>query len=193
MRVQVQHLAEGGDGRILRTALELVPFDASQGLLGERERPLLVLACSCDDVILRKLKVQAPASDAAAECRVAAVLRLPDALQPLTEGSRELALDTQARSSARECPLDALCGAAGLVGQGALPFYQIYFKELTIVNGRAAKGEDFPPSIDLIARGIIKLDALITHVVPIAELGTAMEMLTSDADHRMKIILENRL
>jgi hypothetical protein len=30
-------------------------------------------------------------------------------------------------------------------------------------------------------------------VVPIAELGTAMEMLTSDADQRMKIILENRL
>jgi len=77
--------------------------------------------------------------------------------------------------------------------RGALPFYQIYFKELTIVNGRAAKGEDFPPSIDLIARGIIKLDALITHVVPIVALGTAMEMLTSDADHRMKIILENRL
>jgi len=61
------------------------------------------------------------------------------------------------------------------------------------VNGRAAKGEDFPASIDLIARGVIKLDPLITHVVPIAELGKAMEMLTSDEDHRMKIILENRL
>jgi hypothetical protein len=30
-------------------------------------------------------------------------------------------------------------------------------------------------------------------VVPVVELGTAMEMLTSDADHRMKIILENEL
>jgi 2-desacetyl-2-hydroxyethyl bacteriochlorophyllide A dehydrogenase len=93
------------------------------------------------------------------------------------------------------CRMGATLLLFGIItgGQGALPFYQIYFKELTIVNGRAAKGEDFPPSIDLIARGIIKLDALITHVVPIAELGTAMEMLTSDADHRMKIILENRL
>jgi threonine dehydrogenase-like Zn-dependent dehydrogenase len=59
------------------------------------------------------------------------------------------------------------------------------------VNGRAAKGEDFPASIDLAARGAIKLDPLITHVIPVAELGTAMEMLTSDADRRMKIILEN--
>jgi threonine dehydrogenase-like Zn-dependent dehydrogenase len=93
------------------------------------------------------------------------------------------------------CRMGATLLLFGIItgGQGALPFYQIYFKELTIVNGRAAKGEDFPASIDLIARGIINLDALITHVVPIAELGTAMEMLTSDADHRMKIILENRL
>jgi 2-desacetyl-2-hydroxyethyl bacteriochlorophyllide A dehydrogenase len=93
------------------------------------------------------------------------------------------------------CRLGATLLLFGIItgGQGALPFYQIYFKELTIVNGRAAKGEDFPASIDLIARGVIHLDPLITHVVPIAELGTAMEMLTSDADRRMKIILENEL
>jgi 2-desacetyl-2-hydroxyethyl bacteriochlorophyllide A dehydrogenase len=93
------------------------------------------------------------------------------------------------------CRMGATLLLFGIItgGQGALPFYQIYFKELTIVNGRAAKGEDFPASIDLIARGAIRLDPLVTHVVPIAELGTAMEMLTSDADQRMKIILENRL
>ena len=91
------------------------------------------------------------------------------------------------------CRLGATLLLFGIIteSQGALPFYQIYFKELTIVNGRAAKGEDFPASIDLVARGAIKLDPLITHVVPVAELGTAMEMLTSDADLRMKIILEN--
>jgi len=91
------------------------------------------------------------------------------------------------------CRLGATLLLFGIIteSEGALPFYQIYFKELTIVNGRAAKGEDFPASIDLVARGAIKLDPLITHVVPVAELGTAMEMLTSDADRRMKIILEN--
>ncbi len=29
--------------------------------------------------------------------------------------------------------------------QASLPFYQLYYKELNVVNTRAAKGEDFPP------------------------------------------------
>jgi hypothetical protein len=36
--------------------------------------------------------------------------------------------------------------------EGALPFYQLYYKELTLVNARAAKSEDYPDSIDLAAR-----------------------------------------
>lgn len=75
--------------------------------------------------------------------------------------------------------------------EGALPFYQLYFKELNVVNARAAKSEDFPDSIDLVARGIVKLSPLITHVLPIAELARALEMLKADADGRMKIILEH--
>jgi len=74
---------------------------------------------------------------------------------------------------------------------GALPLYQLYFKELTIVNGRAAKGEDFPASIDLVARGAVKLDPLITHTVPLTELESALQMVGSDAADRMKIILQN--
>ena len=76
--------------------------------------------------------------------------------------------------------------------EGALPFYQLYFKELTIVNSRAAKSEDFPASIDLVASGAVKLDPLVTQVVELAELGRAIRMLESDTDRRMKIILENR-
>jgi 2-desacetyl-2-hydroxyethyl bacteriochlorophyllide A dehydrogenase len=76
--------------------------------------------------------------------------------------------------------------------EGSLPFYQLYFKELTIVSSRAAKSEDFPASIDLVASGAVKLDPLITHVVELTELNTAIQMLESDADRRMKIILENQ-
>jgi L-iditol 2-dehydrogenase len=76
--------------------------------------------------------------------------------------------------------------------EGALPFYQLYYKELAIVNSRAAKGEDYPPSIDLVARGAVQLKPLISHVVPLAELGKAIHMLESDADQRMKVILESR-
>ncbi|MFZ3213949.1 MAG: alcohol dehydrogenase catalytic domain-containing protein [Terriglobales bacterium] len=75
--------------------------------------------------------------------------------------------------------------------EGALPFYQLYFKELTLVNARVAKSEDFPAMIDLVARGTVNLDALITHVMPLSDLGTAIGMLDSDADERMKIIIDN--
>ena len=75
--------------------------------------------------------------------------------------------------------------------EGKLPFYQLYFKELTIVNARAAKSEDFPATIDLVARGMLNLQALVTHVVGLSELESAIHMLDSDADERMKIILDH--
>jgi len=76
--------------------------------------------------------------------------------------------------------------------QASLPFYQLYYKELNIVNTRAAKGEDYPPTIDLVARGALKLKPLVTHVVPLLDLEKAIGMLESDEDQRMKIILENK-
>jgi 2-desacetyl-2-hydroxyethyl bacteriochlorophyllide A dehydrogenase len=73
--------------------------------------------------------------------------------------------------------------------EASLPFYQFYFKELMLVNARAAKSEDFPATIDLVARGKLNLEALITHVLPLPELGEALALLDSDSDERMKVIL----
>jgi 2-desacetyl-2-hydroxyethyl bacteriochlorophyllide A dehydrogenase len=75
--------------------------------------------------------------------------------------------------------------------EGALPFYDLYFKELTVQNGRAAVGKDFEPSIALAASGKVQLDPLITHRLPITEAVESMKMLENDVDGRMKIILEN--
>ena len=75
--------------------------------------------------------------------------------------------------------------------EGTLPFYQLYFKELNVVNARAAKSEDFPDSIDLVARGVVKLQPLITHVEDMAQLDRAIDMLKTDVDGRMKVILEH--
>ncbi len=72
-----------------------------------------------------------------------------------------------------------------------LSFYQMYKKELKIVNTRAAKAEDFPAAIELVASGAVKMESLITHRLPLAELPQAMHMLESDTDQRMKIILNN--
>jgi 2-desacetyl-2-hydroxyethyl bacteriochlorophyllide A dehydrogenase len=75
--------------------------------------------------------------------------------------------------------------------EGSLPFYQLYYKEPTVVSARAAMSEDFPESIDLVADGRITLSPLITQVLPLSELAQALDMLESDAAGRMKIILEN--
>ena len=76
--------------------------------------------------------------------------------------------------------------------QGALPFYQLYFKELALINARVAKPEDYPESIGLVQRGIVRLEPLVSHVMPFRELEAAIGMLNSDSRQHMKIILEHR-
>ena len=75
--------------------------------------------------------------------------------------------------------------------QGELPFYDLYFKELALINARVAKSEDYPNSIELVQRGAIRLEPLVSHVMPLDELNAAISMLGSDNGQRMKIILEH--
>lgn len=75
--------------------------------------------------------------------------------------------------------------------EGSLPFYQLYYKEPTLVCARAATSDDFPESIRLVATGAVKLEPLVTQVLPVSQLGEALRMLESDVDGRMKIILEH--
>ena len=75
--------------------------------------------------------------------------------------------------------------------EGALPFYDLYFKELALINARVAKSEDYPAAIDLVERGQVRLDPLISDVVPLEQLKTAIGMLGSDSAQRMKIILDH--
>lgn len=74
--------------------------------------------------------------------------------------------------------------------EAELPLYQLYFKEIEIVNARAANPEDYPSSIDLVARGVVQLKPLITHTIPLAEMHTALEMLDTNDPSCIKIILD---
>jgi threonine dehydrogenase-like Zn-dependent dehydrogenase len=75
--------------------------------------------------------------------------------------------------------------------EGSLPFYQLYFKELTVLNSRAANGSDFVSSINLVERGVIRLTPLLSAVMPLTQLGTALDILNSQDDQRLKLILEH--
>ena len=72
-----------------------------------------------------------------------------------------------------------------------LPFYQLYFKEIAFINARAAKGEDYPATIDLLQRRQLQLEPLVTHTLALAEMGKALAMLSTQVPDRMKIILDH--
>jgi 2-desacetyl-2-hydroxyethyl bacteriochlorophyllide A dehydrogenase len=74
---------------------------------------------------------------------------------------------------------------------GALPFYDLYFKELTLINNRAATAQDFPLTIDLVDRGSLRLEPLVTHRMALDELGAALDMVADGAERRLKIILDH--
>ncbi len=74
---------------------------------------------------------------------------------------------------------------------GALPFYDLYFKELTLINNRAATAQDFPVMIDLVDRGVVRLEPLVTHRMALDELGAALGMVEDGAERRLKIILDH--
>jgi 2-desacetyl-2-hydroxyethyl bacteriochlorophyllide A dehydrogenase len=73
----------------------------------------------------------------------------------------------------------------------ALPFYDFYYKELTVINSRAATRKDYQSCIDLLSSGQVELDSMISHVLPLAELEKAITMLDERDDHRMKVILDH--
>ena len=77
--------------------------------------------------------------------------------------------------------------------EGALPFYDLYYKELSLINARVAKSEDYPGAISLVQRGQVRLEPLISDVMPLGELKAAIAMLGSDGGgQRMKIVLEHQ-
>ncbi len=78
------------------------------------------------------------------------------------------------------------------VKEGALPFYDLYFKEISLITARVAKAEDYPASISLVERGQVRLEPLVSDVMPLGELKAAIGMLASDSGQRMKIILDHR-
>lgn len=75
--------------------------------------------------------------------------------------------------------------------EGELPFYDLYFKELLLVGARVAKSEDYPGAIGLVQRGSVRLEPLISAMMPLRDLQSAIGMLGSDSGQRMKIILDH--
>jgi 2-desacetyl-2-hydroxyethyl bacteriochlorophyllide A dehydrogenase len=76
--------------------------------------------------------------------------------------------------------------------EGALPFYDLYFKELKLINARVAKSEDYPASISLVERGTVRLEPIVSDVMPLGDLKAAIGLLGSEgSSQRLKIIMDH--
>ncbi|MCE2527610.1 MAG: zinc-binding dehydrogenase [Actinomycetia bacterium] len=88
-----------------------------------------------------------------------------------------------------------LCGPAGdvivygtVTGTGGrMPYYQLYFKELTLHSPRAARPGDYDAAIRLAAEGRIRLAPLVTARYPLQEAAAAFAAARS-GDH-LKVLL----
>ena len=88
-----------------------------------------------------------------------------------------------------------LCGPGGdviiygtVTGDGArMPYYQLYFKEITLHSPRAARPRDYDAAIGLAAAGRIRLAPLVTARYPLAEAQSAFAAARS-GDH-LKVLL----
>jgi 2-desacetyl-2-hydroxyethyl bacteriochlorophyllide A dehydrogenase len=75
--------------------------------------------------------------------------------------------------------------------EGKLPFYDLYYKELLLINARASKGIHYLPSAELVTKGSVKLAPLISHEFPLDELGKALEILELPGGDSLKVILRH--
>ncbi len=61
-------------------------------------------------------------------------------------------------------------------GNEGLPYYQLYFKELTLYNPRAALPGDYAAGIDLAAAGRLVLEPIVTHELALDDAAKAFEL-----------------
>lgn len=61
-------------------------------------------------------------------------------------------------------------------GGAGLPYYQLYHKELTIHNPRAAVIGDYADGVALVATGALRLEPIVTHELALEDAGKAFEL-----------------
>lgn len=82
-----------------------------------------------------------------------------------------------------------LFGTIGGGTDGRVPFYELYRKELTIRNPRAALHRDYERGIELATSGALDLEPLLTHSFPLDRAVEAFSTLATDS-RALKVSLD---
>lgn len=72
-------------------------------------------------------------------------------------------------------------------GSEGLPYYQLYFKELTIHNPRASVVADYMDAVSLAGHGSLRLEPLITHVVDLDDAAEAFDLVNEPSS--LKVLM----
>lgn len=73
-------------------------------------------------------------------------------------------------------------------GDKGLPYYQLYHKELTVHNPRAARPTDYQRGIELAAAGVLDLASIVTHTLTLADAAEAFSLVSDTSS--LKVIME---
>lgn len=73
-------------------------------------------------------------------------------------------------------------------GSEGLPYYQFYFKELTIHNPRAALPGDYALGIQLAAEGRLELEPIVSHRLTLDDAGQAFDLVHDSSS--MKVLMQ---
>lgn len=127
----------------------------------------------------RRLALELGASDVAPPGEAA------DLVGRITEGhGADLAVEAVGQESTLSDAI-GLAGTGGEVlvfgtitgGSKGLPYYQLYHKELTLHNPRAALVKDYADGVALAASGAIQLEPLVTHVLDLGDAAKAFQLI----------------
>lgn len=72
-------------------------------------------------------------------------------------------------------------------GNEGLPYYLLYYKELTLYNPRAALRDDYQTAIDLTASGRLTLEPLVTHELSLGDAARAFELVNDPSS--LKVLM----
>ncbi|HEX2370329.1 MAG TPA: alcohol dehydrogenase catalytic domain-containing protein [Acidimicrobiia bacterium] len=145
---------------------------------------------------------RSPAKRELAERLGATVTAHPDeapvVLDELTEGrGPEIVVEAAGYESTLALAIE-LAGIGGEVlvfgtiagGEKGLPYYQMYFKELTLHNPRAALIDDYATAVRLAAAGLINLEPIVTDTLALEDVAAAFALV--DDPDSLKVLLRPR-
>lgn len=72
-----------------------------------------------------------------------------------------------------------------------LKLYPIYFNEITLIGSRALQPADYPPAIDLVAKGKIDVASLITHQYSLDDIAGAFKMIAGKSEDILRAVIVN--